>query len=61
MKITINEKKKLPLTYKYMEVYSERKTGEVVQQTTVKYIKISKIQSDFHSKSLPFKKLTRML
>lgn len=61
MKITINETKKLPLTYKYMEVYSIVKTEGKVQQTTANHIKISRIQSESHVQSLPFKKLSRML
>ena len=59
MKIIFNEEKRLPLTYKYIEVYGEKKLKTL--KPTIDYIKISKIQSDFHTPSIPFKKLVKML
>ncbi len=59
MKKNFNEEKKLPLTYSYIEVYGKKKLKSL--KLGIKYIKISKIQSDFHAPSLPFKKLVRML
>lgn len=59
MKIIFNEEQKLPLTYKYIEVYGAQKLKP--GKPTAKYIKSLKIQSDFHTPSVPFKKLVRML
>lgn len=59
MKIIFNEENKLPLTYRYIEVHGGEKLKTL--KPTVNYIKVSKIQSDFHTPSIPFKKLVRML
>jgi hypothetical protein len=59
MKIIFNEEKKLPLTYKYIEVYGAKKSKTL--KPAINHIKSSKIQSDFHTPSVPFKKLVRML
>lgn len=59
MKIIFNEEKKLPLTYKYMEVF--RETNLKASKQITNHLKSSKIQSDFHIQSHPFKKLVRIL
>ena len=59
MKIIFNEEKRLLLTYKYIEVFGERDLKTL--KPTTDYIKISKIQTDFHRKSIPHKKLVKML
>ena len=59
MKITFNEEKKLPLTYRYIEVFGDKKLKTLTP--TIYYVKCSKIQSDFYNQSLPFKKLVTML
>lgn len=59
MKIIFDEEHKLPLTYKYIEVYGAKKVKSLKPATSP--LTISKIQSDFHAPSVPFKKLVRML
>ena len=59
MKIIFDEDNKLPLTYKYIEVYGAKKIKSL--KPRVKPLTISKIQSDFRAPSAPFKKLVRLL
>ncbi len=60
MKIAFDEVKKLPLTYKYMEVYRDRHIQDKFVKN-INYVKCGKIQSNFLNQLPPFKQLVRIL
>lgn len=54
------EKNKLPLTFKYVEVSKNKNVGKL-NSKIIYYLKCQKYQTDFLVRLHPFKPLTRML
>ena len=52
-------KEKLPLNFRYMQVFGSDKTKKIKEAT--KHIACSKYQTDSLERTLPFKNFTRML
>lgn len=52
-------KEKLPLNFKYIQVFGSNKTKKIKEAT--KYVVCSKYQTDGLEQTSPFKNLTRML
>lgn len=59
MKIVFNEEKKLPLTFKYIEVFGNRNADHSKKER--RYIKCEKFKTEFYEQMLPVKALVRML
>lgn len=55
-----NEKHKLPLTFKYMEI-SKSKNIRKVNSNLKFYLECEKYQTDYHVRLKPYKPLVKML
>lgn len=55
------EKNKLPLTFKYIDSFNEKKSIRNMKNPMIYFIKSDKYQTDFYPREKPFKPLTRML
>ncbi|PKF75574.1 hypothetical protein CW752_03510 [Chryseobacterium sp. PMSZPI] len=60
MKNFINEKNKLPLTFKYVETIKKRE-GLIKSSEIIYYIECKKYGTDFYMKEKPIKSLVRLL
>lgn len=61
MKNTYKEKHKLPLTFKYMEVFRKKNTKKNYGENVIYFIECKKYQTNFYVREKPVKHLTRML
>ncbi len=60
MKPEIKENNKLPLTFKYMELFKTQDLKKL-DENTIFYIPCRKYQTNFYVREKPFKSLVRML
>lgn len=61
MKKLINERNKLPLTFKYIEIFSKKNSTPDSIKTIVYFLECNNYQTDCYVRTPPFKPLTRML
>ncbi len=60
MKNLYNEKHKLPLTFKYLEVFKTKNVSKI--HSNMLYFKPSeKYQTEYHVREKPLKQLTRLI
>jgi len=55
------EKNKLPLTFKYMEVFRKKNITKNYGENVVYFIPCQKYQTNFYTRQKPLKPLIRML
>ncbi|NML70978.1 hypothetical protein HHL23_14405 [Chryseobacterium sp. RP-3-3] len=60
MKNTINEKNKLPLTFKYLEFIKRKKAARKSFSITY-YVRSERYQTDFLTTEEPYKPLVRLI
>ena len=61
MKKLIREKNKLPLTFKYIEVFSKKGSKNKSRKSILYFLECSNYQTDCHVRAKPIKPLTRLL
>jgi hypothetical protein len=57
---SIKEKHKLPLTFKYIEIFRGKNLGKLNSNTTY-FLECEKYQTNFFVRLKPYKPLTKML
>lgn len=60
MKKLYNEKNKLPLTFKYLEIFKTKNVGKI-HSNMLYFVPSEKYQTDHHVREKPLKQLTRLL
>ncbi len=61
MKKKFNENNKLPLTFKYIEPFREKKNKRSKREDTIFFVSSEKYNTDFMVRTHPIKSLVRML
>ncbi|MGG5209947.1 hypothetical protein ACQWU4_13540 [Chryseobacterium sp. MIQD13] len=60
MKKTYNEKNKLPLTFKYIEIFKTKNVGRIHSSMTYS-VSSEKYGTEYHVREKPLKQLTKMI